>query len=46
MPRFGFDASVWEIFPYIISGAAIYIISEDMKLYVEKLNELLPEKTV
>jgi len=36
---FGFDASVCEIYPYIISGATIYIISEDMKLHAEKIND-------
>ncbi|MGB7604680.1 MAG: condensation domain-containing protein, partial [Lutisporaceae bacterium] len=36
---FGFDASVWEIFPYIITGAAIHIIDEEIKLDIEKLNE-------
>ncbi|WP_341274856.1 amino acid adenylation domain-containing protein [Clostridium beijerinckii] len=35
----GFDASVWEIFPYIIKGATIYIIDEEIRLNVEKLNE-------
>ncbi|MEQ8224553.1 MAG: condensation domain-containing protein, partial [Candidatus Eremiobacterota bacterium] len=29
---FGFDASVWEIFPCLISGATLHIISEDMRL--------------
>jgi amino acid adenylation domain-containing protein len=35
---FGFDASVWEIFPYLISGAAIYIIEPEMKLDIYRLN--------
>ncbi|HLP62733.1 MAG TPA: non-ribosomal peptide synthetase, partial [Candidatus Deferrimicrobium sp.] len=33
----GFDASVWEIFPYIIAGAGIYIIADEIRLEVEKL---------
>lgn len=36
---FGFDASVWEIFPYILSGATIHIIEESIKLDTVKLNE-------
>ncbi|MCP4157037.1 MAG: amino acid adenylation domain-containing protein [bacterium] len=35
----GFDASVWEIFPYLIAGAAIYIIDQKIKADVFKLNE-------
>ncbi len=36
---FGFDASIPEIFPGIITGAAIHIIDEEIKLDLEKLNE-------
>ena len=36
---FGFDASVWEIFPYIIRGASIHIIPEDLRLDIKKLNK-------
>ncbi|MCP5049582.1 MAG: amino acid adenylation domain-containing protein, partial [bacterium] len=35
---FGFDASVWELFPYLIKGASIYIIDEAMKLDIFRLN--------
>ena len=35
----GFDASVWEIFPYIIAGASIHIIDDEMKLNMMQLNE-------
>jgi len=34
----GFDASVWEIFPYLIKGASLYIVSESVKLDIEALN--------
>ncbi|MGB7604589.1 MAG: amino acid adenylation domain-containing protein, partial [Lutisporaceae bacterium] len=43
---FGFDASVWEIFPYIITGAAIHVIDEEIKLDLEKLNEYYNENTI
>ena len=36
---FGFDASVWEVFPYLIVGATIHIIGNELKLDVRKLNE-------
>ncbi len=36
---FGFDASVWEIFPYIMAGASIFIISNDIRLDIFKLND-------
>jgi amino acid adenylation domain-containing protein len=34
----GFDASVWEIFPYLVAGASLYIIDDRIKLEIEKLN--------
>ncbi|PIK32617.1 non-ribosomal peptide synthetase, partial [Bacillus siamensis] len=34
-----FDAFIWEVFPYIISGASIHIISDDLKLDAGKLNQ-------
>jgi acyl-coenzyme A synthetase/AMP-(fatty) acid ligase len=34
----GFDASVWEIFPYLIKGASLHIISDAIKLDIEKLD--------
>ncbi len=35
----GFDASVLEIFPYLIKGAALYIINEELKLDLDELGE-------
>lgn len=35
----GFDASVWEVFPYFSAGASIYIVPEDIKLDVTRLDE-------
>ncbi|HLP59158.1 MAG TPA: amino acid adenylation domain-containing protein, partial [Candidatus Deferrimicrobium sp.] len=34
----GFDASVWEIFPYLLKGAALYIINDELKLDMAGLN--------
>ena len=36
---FSFDASIWEIFPYFLKGAAIHIIPESIKLDVNKLHQ-------
>ncbi|MCX6584872.1 MAG: amino acid adenylation domain-containing protein, partial [Candidatus Aminicenantes bacterium] len=35
---FGFDASVWEFFPYLVVGAAICIAPEEIILDIEALN--------
>ncbi|MDQ3192186.1 MAG: amino acid adenylation domain-containing protein [Bacteroidota bacterium] len=34
----GFDASVWEIFPYLLSGASVTIVPEDIRMDMRKLN--------
>ena len=34
----GFDASILEIFPYLISGAAVYVIPEHIRLDAAELN--------
>ncbi|QOT00300.1 amino acid adenylation domain-containing protein [Brevibacterium sp. JNUCC-42] len=36
---FGFDASVWEIFPYLISGATIHVMGDELRYDIHKLNE-------
>ena len=35
---FGFDASVWEIFPYLLSGSTIHVIPEELRLDIGELN--------
>jgi tyrocidine synthetase-3 len=32
-----FDASVWELFPYLISGASVYLVPETIRLDIEAL---------
>ena len=32
-----FDASVWEIFPYLVSGASLYIIPKEIRLDIPAL---------
>ncbi|MFA8437278.1 MAG: amino acid adenylation domain-containing protein, partial [Marinifilaceae bacterium] len=35
---FGFDASVWELFPTLINGASLYLVPESIRLDVNRLN--------
>lgn len=42
----GFDASVWEIFPYIIAGSTIYIIENDMKLDIKSLEKFYNDNAI
>ncbi|MCP5048201.1 MAG: AMP-binding protein [bacterium] len=37
--NFGFDASVWEIFPYLIVGACLYLLPDEIKLEFHRLND-------
>ncbi|HLP57213.1 MAG TPA: amino acid adenylation domain-containing protein, partial [Candidatus Deferrimicrobium sp.] len=34
----GFDASIWEIFPHLLNGAALYMIHNEIKLDIFALN--------
>ncbi|MEQ8190719.1 MAG: amino acid adenylation domain-containing protein, partial [Candidatus Eremiobacterota bacterium] len=43
---FGFDASVWEIFPCLISGATLHIIGEDIRLSPSELNTYYEENNI
>ncbi|TPG68112.1 amino acid adenylation domain-containing protein [Brevibacillus laterosporus] len=36
---FGFDATVWEIFPTLVAGALLHVIRPDIRLNIEQLNE-------
>lgn len=36
---FGFDASVWEIFPYLAAGSSLVIVPEHLKLDPKLLND-------
>ncbi|TXK82603.1 non-ribosomal peptide synthetase [Paenibacillus sp. N3.4] len=43
---FGFDASVWEIFPYLISGASLVMIPEEIRLDAEELNNYFEQQGI
>ncbi|MEW4327512.1 amino acid adenylation domain-containing protein [Rossellomorea marisflavi] len=34
----GFDASVWETFPYLMKGSAVHIVDDEIKLDMDELN--------
>ncbi|KAA6449502.1 non-ribosomal peptide synthetase [Bacillus swezeyi] len=40
---FGFDASVWEMFPYWIAGAELHIIDEAIRMDIVRLNQYFEE---
>lgn len=42
----GFDASIWEIFGFILTGACIYILPEEIKLNFLALNEFLEKNGI
>ncbi|WP_312653308.1 non-ribosomal peptide synthetase, partial [Aminipila sp.] len=42
----GFDASIMEIFPFLIGGATLHIISEDIRMDIKKLNEYYKDNGV
>ncbi|MFC2145920.1 amino acid adenylation domain-containing protein [Acidobacteriota bacterium] len=43
---FCFDASVWEIFPYLIAGSALYIVPDEIKLDMHKLDGFFQQHAV
>ncbi|REG90461.1 non-ribosomal peptide synthetase, partial [Flavobacterium aquicola] len=42
----GFDASVWEIYPYLLSGASLYPISEKFHYDLDKFSNFLIEHAI
>lgn len=36
---FGFDATVWEIFPVLVSGGALYVTAEEIRYNVQAIND-------
>jgi len=43
---FGFDGSIMEVFPPLIAGAEVHIISEDIKLSLAELNEYFDKNSI
>ncbi len=42
----GFDATVWEIWPYLTAGAALYLVDEETRLSPSKLWEWLLDRAI
>ncbi|MBE6052208.1 MAG: amino acid adenylation domain-containing protein [Clostridium sp.] len=42
----GFDACVWEIWPYIISGSTIYIVPNELKIDILSLNNFYNKNNI
>lgn len=42
----GFDATIWEIFPYLIKGASLYMIKEQEKLNMHEINEFFEKNHI
>jgi amino acid adenylation domain-containing protein len=42
----GFDACVWELWPYLISGATILVVDEETKLSPAKLQKWIVENDI
>ncbi len=43
---FGFDGSVWEMFPYLLAGASLYIPPETILLDIEALNDFFNSRFI
>ncbi|WP_051569069.1 non-ribosomal peptide synthase/polyketide synthase [Alkaliphilus transvaalensis] len=43
---FGFDASLWETFPYLNKGATIHIIGEDIRYDMNQLNQYFEDNNI
>ncbi|WP_145336710.1 non-ribosomal peptide synthetase, partial [Paenibacillus xylanexedens] len=42
----GFDAAVWEMFPYLVSGASIYFVSQNIRMDMEALSRFYEENGI
>lgn len=43
---FGFDASVWEMFPYLIAGAELHVVPEEARIDVSALNAFFEQHRI
>ncbi|MBW7477832.1 AMP-binding protein, partial [Paenibacillus oenotherae] len=43
---FAFDASVWEVFPYLIAGASVCIVPEEIRLEMKELTEFYRKREI
>ncbi|MFA6539322.1 MAG: amino acid adenylation domain-containing protein [Negativicutes bacterium] len=43
---FGFDASLWEMYPYLLAGAELHVVPETMKLSLTELDDYFTENSI
>ncbi|RDV11083.1 amino acid adenylation domain-containing protein, partial [Pontibacter diazotrophicus] len=46
MAGVGFDASAWEVWPVLVSGASLYIVEDEQRLEAEKLLSFYADKSI
>ncbi|WP_162052138.1 non-ribosomal peptide synthetase [Pontibacter pamirensis] len=46
MAGVGFDASAWEVWPVLVSGASLYIVQDEQRLEAEKLLSFFLDKGI
>jgi amino acid adenylation domain-containing protein len=42
----GFDAAVWELWPYLAAGASVHVLDEETRLNPERLRDWLGDKGI
>jgi amino acid adenylation domain-containing protein len=42
----GFDAAVWELWPYLAAGASVHVVDEDIRIEPEKLRDWLVHEKI
>ncbi|HEX6502074.1 MAG TPA: non-ribosomal peptide synthetase [Terriglobales bacterium] len=42
----GFDAAVWELWPYLASGSSLYVVDEDVRTAAQPLRDWLLQKQI
>jgi len=42
----GFDAAVWELWPYLTAGASVYVVDESIRPALEPLRDWIVEKGI
>ena len=42
----GFDAAVWELWPYLIAGASLHVVDEEKRTHSEQLRDLLVREKI
>ena len=42
----GFDAAVWELWPYLIAGASVHVVDDQMRAHPEQLRDWLVREKI